>query len=505
MNGRKILFILITILIASTAFGQMTVLSSAPINGAVGVGLSSTVSFTFSEALDTSRRIGDEGLCVYLLSHDPSDSLQPRSIYFSSDLHMMFFDVTHTANTDFTWLLAAAFAQNGDSLAMPFGLCYTTAASHGDYAVSGTVTVEGGGSPAAAVMGLMNTNPFGDHGALLGGTVITNANGSYSAALIRPGVYYPICARDGNHDGNMDSDADMIGIYDPNHTGQPQTITVTNANVSNVNMVLAHLNHWTTAREYVDTARTVAAGYGNDWQLMMIQSNNDTIGTDGKSRGWTYCFSSPTHQRLLNLYIDAMHIAADTSQNNQFPPNMLTLPLDFMDSDAIMAIAESHGGAQIRTQHDIQEVRLNGGNMQWNYPQNPSAIYWDAQYSWQNGNSEWESWDVFMDIHTGEILSTDAVEPLPCASAAHEFRLLANFPNPFNPSTTVPFVLANAGHVDLKVFDVQGREVATLVNGTLPAGAHSVLFNANRLPNGVYFCRLETGQKVLTQKMLLIK
>ncbi len=506
MNGRHVFLILSMILITSAACGQITVVSSVPANGAVGVSLASTVSFTFSEALDTSRHLGNDGLCVIFLAHDPPDSMQAGTVDISPDLRTLSVDLVHTANTDFVWLLSGAFAQNGDTLSMPFPLCYTTAASHGDFSVSGVVSVEGGGSPLAAVIGLMNVSPFGDHGSLLGGTVITNPNGSYSAQFVRPGVYFPITARDGNHDGNMDADVDLIGIYDPNHTGEPQSITVTDANVGNVDLVLRHLNQWTTARARMDTAIAIAATYGSDYHLVLILSTNDTIGLDGLSRSWYYGFYSAERNRGVGVDVENGSVMIDTTaEHNQYPPTIRNIPSDFLDSDSAMAIVESHGGAQIRAQHNVVSRELFGGNLQWFMPPDTAAIFWMADYSWQQGDSMWQHWQLFMDMRTGQILVPSKTDHPTAFPVAQSVELLPNYPNPFNPSTTVPFVLPRMTHVELKIYDVQGREAATLVNGNLPAGAHTVRFEARHLANGIYFCQLKAGETVLTRKMLLIK
>ncbi len=86
-----------------------------------------------------------------------------------------------------------------------------------------------------------------------------------------------------------------------------------------------------------------------------------------------------------------------------------------------------------------------------------------------------------------------------------EFTLHQNYPNPFNPSTNIQFDLVRAGEVSLKVFDVTGREVATLVDGTMTAGAHVVSFDGNSLASGVYFSRLEMNGISMSRKMVLLK
>ncbi len=88
------------------------------------------------------------------------------------------------------------------------------------------------------------------------------------------------------------------------------------------------------------------------------------------------------------------------------------------------------------------------------------------------------------------------------------FQLVQNYPNPFNPTTTISYHLAAASTVSLKVFDVLGKEVATLIDNELKeAGIHNYQFSsANfRMPSGVYFYRLQAGDFVDTKKMILMK
>jgi photosystem II stability/assembly factor-like uncharacterized protein len=90
-------------------------------------------------------------------------------------------------------------------------------------------------------------------------------------------------------------------------------------------------------------------------------------------------------------------------------------------------------------------------------------------------------------------------------SIPREFALYQNYPNPFNPSTAVSYQLLANSFVTLKVFDVLGREVATLVDGPQRAGKHIVRWDASRFTSGVYFYRLATDTFVETKKMILLK
>jgi hypothetical protein len=85
------------------------------------------------------------------------------------------------------------------------------------------------------------------------------------------------------------------------------------------------------------------------------------------------------------------------------------------------------------------------------------------------------------------------------------FTLYQNYPNPFNPITTISWQMPEAGLVNLKIYDVLGREVTTLVNEEVSAGKHESVFNANRFSSGVYFYQLKAGEFMSVKKMILLK
>jgi hypothetical protein len=85
------------------------------------------------------------------------------------------------------------------------------------------------------------------------------------------------------------------------------------------------------------------------------------------------------------------------------------------------------------------------------------------------------------------------------------FNLNQNYPNPFNPSTVIEFQTSTKEHVTLKIFDLLGREVATLMDEQKPAGRYSVRFDARTLAGGVYFYRIIAGNFVETKKLTLLK
>jgi hypothetical protein len=85
------------------------------------------------------------------------------------------------------------------------------------------------------------------------------------------------------------------------------------------------------------------------------------------------------------------------------------------------------------------------------------------------------------------------------------FILYQNYPNPFNPTTTINYSVPIQSFVTIKIYDILGKEVATLVNDNKPAGNYRAEFNGSKLVSGVYFCRIESGSYIQTEKLVLIK
>jgi hypothetical protein len=95
--------------------------------------------------------------------------------------------------------------------------------------------------------------------------------------------------------------------------------------------------------------------------------------------------------------------------------------------------------------------------------------------------------------------------PRDCAPIPTELTLAQNFPNPFNPTTNIQFTIVNRQLTIVKVYDILGSEVATLVNEVKRPGTYSVQFDATGLASGVYFYRLQAGQFVQTKRLLLLR
>ncbi|NNG27841.1 MAG: T9SS type A sorting domain-containing protein [Ignavibacteriaceae bacterium] len=119
----------------------------------------------------------------------------------------------------------------------------------------------------------------------------------------------------------------------------------------------------------------------------------------------------------------------------------------------------------------------------------------------------------FWNSYKHDMQNTGSILPIPIFTSVEEtnnpllsdFELFQSFPNPFNPTTTINYQIPEFSFVTLKVYDVLGNEVATLVSEEKPTGSYEVEFNATTLPSGIYFYRLQAGSFFETKKMVLMK
>ena len=123
--------------------------------------------------------------------------------------------------------------------------------------------------------------------------------------------------------------------------------------------------------------------------------------------------------------------------------------------------------------------------------------FWRVSAVNDYGTSYWSSTFGFKTTATSDVTNEGQL--------ATEFRLLQNFPNPFNPRTEIRFSIPQGSYTTLIVYDILGNKIATLVDETLSQGSYSAKFNATGIPSGVYIYRLMSGGNVAIKKMMLIK
>lgn len=198
-----------------------------------------------------------------------------------------------------------------------------------------------------------------------------------------------------------------------------------------------------------------------------------------------------------NLPFNSSHVLKSLNSGN----NWITVDsssqrywdMFFINKDTGWVSGNYAGGAIIN--------RTNNGGQNWSQQLfGASGIVWKIFFVDANNGWALNQTKIF---HTtnGGIMGVKIVS----SNTPEEFRLLQNFPNPFNPITTIRYDIKTKGIVELKVFDLLGREVTTLVNENQTPGTYEVVFDAFSLSSGVYFYQLKTGDFVDFKKMVVLK
>ena len=158
---------------------------------------------------------------------------------------------------------------------------------------------------------------------------------------------------------------------------------------------------------------------------------------------------------------------------------------------------------QIEFDHDYNidfYADLNGNGL---YDAPPVDHAWRVSFTSTSGDhvENFEHNTNFTDIQWPVATSIDGDE----INQPSDYALYQNYPNPFNPETNIRFNLINPGFVSLKVYDILGREVVTLIEENMEAGLHELTFDASSINSGIYLYRIETDNFVESKRMILIK
>jgi hypothetical protein len=206
---------------------------------------------------------------------------------------------------------------------------------------------------------------------------------------------------------------------------------------------------------------------------------------------------------LTNQQVWDIYKTTTTAPTLLFPGNDSTLinnltPLIDWDS----TIAATNYRLIISTDSSFSDVRLDTLLSASFYQVEGLLLYVGDHFYWKvrtindGGTGPWSDnfhFDImFTDVKGETLLPT-------------EFALLQNYPNPFNPSTSIQYAISNRQFVQLKVYDVLGNEIATLVNEEKAAGSYEVEFNASSLSSGMYLYKLQAGDFIVVKKLILLK
>jgi hypothetical protein len=215
---------------------------------------------------------------------------------------------------------------------------------------------------------------------------------------------------------------------------------------------------------------------------------------------------SQHHIRIDNMGVDSLEVyGSDYAWNDARFPD----PLAGYNVEARIPWTDlAHKSDLGNTRNDNLFVPLEGMRIPIDFEINnvsPGKTQRDGQLDYSsaaNGNS-WSNVGLWTFTWNGNKWEVTGVTDR--NQTVNSYKLEQNYPNPFNPSTSIRYSIIQPGKVVLKVYDILGREITTLVNQFQVAGNYTVNFDASKLASGVYFYRIESGAFQNVKKMMLLK
>ncbi len=515
--------IVLFLLVASVASGQVSVISTTPAHNSTSVPLEATISVTFSGEVDTT------------LSFAPGENYFTNVTtllgqWWSTDRRTISFSVVLEPSTVYFLLIHSAKPAAGGGFPVPYCFYWTTGAAFPTdlHSVSGTIF--SGGSPVTpdnAIVGLGAT-PFSGSDPAFVGAAVTDALGQFTIPYVANGTWYPIAAKD----------ADLNGVIDPSE-GDPlafgDSVIVSGADVTGFNMQFFTYEpvRFAAARDAISAKASELLPPNHE----LRQFYGWQVDSTGAAKEFDAMYTVPGSEVLTEIWMEAFGTQYDTMSIWNYGANY-SRPYTGLASaallDSVVARAERMGGKEFRRQAPpvagsyfnayARLGALHNSEFSW-MVSDTSQDYWGLQYTFQvqvtRDSSYSVAWKMFLaSATTGEIINVTGVEEEGPAALPTSYALAQNFPNPFNPATTIRYALPEAAAVKLVVFNSLGQRVADLVDEAQAAGHHEVRFDGSTLSSGVYFYRLQVrpldsamgrdsksgaGDLVLTKSLLLLK
>lgn len=491
----------------ATTSTALQLVSTTPGHGDSGVATTIQLILQFDTPLDIEAGyhfdFGDSTftLPVQFLLAEPWDAVVLESFQMSNDHTALQLNLDLQPDTDYTFAISAAVGADGSGLAGPALWCFSTAAAPGERQVSGAIEFSG---VAANTLVVLMDGPLGlDTSRLLNGC-LADLTGQFHMDQVRPGVYFPVAALDLDMDGVIEPvpGGDPLGFYDPDDDGLQDSIMVGQQDVNGILISLDMELERRTVREAAVLAWPTAQAWNAESGLKSI-SGWEEPDEQGAAQSWAFVYGEGGQEQLLVVVVSPFGVESFTMADVEGIADQLSVPPDFIDSDLVHQVALANGGAEFLEEHGaLVQHLLTGGAQALVWPQDPQRRLWTYEFLVDNGGTQ-DLLLVMLDMLTGEVLNSTAVEPGPAVPKGLE--LAHNAPNPFNPDTILRFDLPAPGRIRLAVYDILGREVAVVLKGAYPAGEHQVRFDGSALSAGVYFYTLEYEGARLTRCMTLLK
>jgi len=479
------------------AFAQITVNGTEPANNSTNVPSSTVVKIWFSAPLDTTKTF--EQFRGFITS---IDTIENR--WYSADAETLYLAAKLNPSAAYFMMVYWVPGQGGSSISTPFRFEFTTAPSFSGYNVSGSVSSSTGGvSPAYAFVGLSSNSVVNTEPHFIAG-IVADGDGNFTIPHAPNGTFYPVAAKDFNSDGAIDpSTGDPVGITGP--------IVINNADFNGLFITIS-VGEPMTFLAAVDSAAQFAGSKLPGFVLKYVETwRADSLGRGVE--GWEFYYYNSLKDSLYRVRPDNFGTAVEPLYMPWYQSKKHEKVLSNIAGAASPTVfvtnVEAAGGLAFRNQsvpdtlifrRTLHLGQLSHEEQMWPIS-DTSQLYWGARYQFDRQYTRDSIQTIIAkyfvgDYATGNILAVTGVEGNETLAKPVRYSLDQNFPNPFNPSTTISYQLSNVSFVTLKVYDMLGREVATLANGIRPVGSFSVTWDALGIASGVYFYRLSAASTV---------
>ena len=281
------------------------------------------------------------------------------------------------------------------------------------------------------------------------------------------------------------------------------------------------INHMVTVQNFSFAPATVNAVVGDTitWQWV---SGTHTTTCDGSFPGTSLpagavpwdepiTSASPTYSYVLTVDGEYDYVCTIHAPNMNGMIMAVPLPVELVSFTASV-----NGDLTVLNWKTATEKNNSGFEIQrkagddWekiSFVQGHGTTTEENSYSYTDNISSVRSNDIYYRLKQVDLNGTYefSSEIIVSRTIPSDFELAQNFPNPFNPSTQINFSIPRNAHVSLKVYDANGREVATLLNANKASGNYSIEFNASSLASGIYYYTLTAGSFTDSKKMILMK
>lgn len=459
---------------------SFNVVSSSPADSDIAIGDTATISITFDAPVNISGgNPFENGLEIIPF---PLDSIEIHDVTTSDVGRTLNFKAVHTADTDYTWLVSKAKNTAGGILERPYIFNYTTSSASGEQSISGSINTQTNAQNKfiaeneydGVMVALFTSNPFVDNRdddddekdgpsfTIAKATLADTTTGTYTLSGVRDGVYFPLSInliKDG-----FDETPSAIGIYDPDGDGGLNSITVSGANLTGINIQFKSFEG-IKASDAVALANAVISELDSELELYFMFTEEELVDYDfyedyedstledglkkyafkhfkvdaeapaptGTAENWGLLYYNSSTETALAFAVNPFGIGfIDTVDTEDFLfdlelpegssfSDLSPLPSSFYDSDSVAFRAEENGGAEFR-QGDldflyVEYIAINAPSILPDEIDSDGAV-WAVLYSKETFNQQtfnptFKEFAVFLDFEDGSFLGSalDQDEP----------------------------------------------------------------------------------------------